>query len=396
MKRALALARCAAGRTSPNPAVGAVVVKNGRIVGEGYTQPPGGPHAEVVALAQAGAAATGATMYVTLEPCCHFGRTPPCTKAIVAAGIAAVEIATLDPNPRVDGRGCAELEAAGVRVRVGQGAVEARRLNEAFAKFIATGLPFVTLKWAMTLDGKIASRTGHSRWVTGETARRWVHQLRDVSDAIVVGANTVIADDPELTVRLPAEEGSPCRPARQPLRVVVASRGRLPLASRLFSPELAPGTVIATTTAADPEWQRQVRDRGAEVLVLPDCAGRVDLRALLVELGRRERMAVLVEGGGVLSAALLQAGLVDRVCAFLAPKIIGGTAAPSPVAGEGLERMDQAIRLERLQVQRLDEDVLLIGYPAPPRSSDCVPERSEESLSSGSETLRFVPGGDGQ
>ena len=395
MERALALARCAAGRTSPNPAVGAVIVKDGRIAGEGYTQPPGGPHAEVVALAQAGAVAAGATMYVTLEPCCHFGRTPPCTQAIIAAGIGVVEVATFDPNPRVDGRGCAELEAAGVHVRVGQGAAEARHLNEAFAKFIATGLPFVTVKWAMTLDGKIASRSGHSRWVTGETARHRVHQLRDVSDAIVVGANTVIADDPELTVRLPEEANSRCRPARQPLRVVVASRGRLPLTARLFSPELAPGTIVATTAAADPEWQRRLRDRGTEVLVLPDCAGRVDLRALLVELGRRERMAVLVEGGGVLAAALLQAGLADKVCAFIAPKIIGGTAAPSPVAGEGLDRMDQALRLERLQMERLDDDVLLIGYPAP-QHSFFFSERSEESLSSGGETTRFAPGGGAQ
>ncbi len=358
MQRALALAAQGRGRTSPNPMVGAVIVRDGKAVGEGYHERAGTPHAEIYALRMAGERARGAVLYVNLEPCCHYGRTPPCTEAILAAGIAEVHMAMLDPNPLVNGKGRARLEEAGIRTVAGELEEEARELNEAFITYITAGRPFVIAKFASSLDGKIATRTGHSRWISGEEARRRVHELRDTVDAILVGADTVIADNPLLTTRLPDREG------RHPLRIVADSRGRVPLEAHIFDPALPGHTLVAATPAFPPERRAALEDRGVEVLVLPaDPQGRVDPAALLEALGRREVTSLLLEGGGTLLEAFFRAGLVDKVLAFIAPLIIGGYDAPTAVAGEGFARLEEAIQLERVRVEWVGEDLLISGYP---------------------------------
>jgi len=367
MQRALALARQALGNTSPNPAVGAVIVRDGVIVGEGQTQPAGSWHAEIMALRQAGEAAQGATMYVSLEPCCHYGRTPPCTQAVIAAGITEVQLATLDPNPTVSGRGRAELEAAGIKTHIGEREEEARELNEAYFKFITTRLPFVTAKFAMSLDGKIATKTGDSKWITGEEARRYAHSLRRISDAIIVGVNTIIADDPQLTAREDTEASVHAN--RQPWRVIVDSRGRTPPSARIFQ---MPGkTLIAVTTTIEPTKERGLQEAGAEVLKLPASDGRVDLGELLRALGQREMTSVLVEGGGTLLGSLFDRGFVDKVYAFIAPLIIGGERAITAVEGRGVSKMAEALRLRRLKVEKLADDIMICGYVG--ESAGCSP-----------------------
>jgi len=362
MERALSLARQALGSASPNPAVGAVLMKDGRIVGEGFTQPPGGPHAEVVAIRQAGEAARGATLYVTLEPCCHHGRTPPCTEAVLAAGVREAHLSHLDPDPHVNGRGKAELESAGVTVLVGEGEAEARRINEAYIKHRTTGLPFVIAKFAASLDGKIAATSGDSRWVSGPESRRWGHRQRTLVDAIVVGVRTILIDDPELTARPEPGEGArqPDGEPRQPLRVVVDRRGRTPASARVLRPPA--GTLVATTDASPEAWRREMSEAGAEVVVLAASEGRVDLGELLRHLGGRDILSLLVEGGGDLLGSFFDLGLVDKVQAIIAPVIIGGKAAPTAVAGRGARRMADALRLRDVTVERLGEDVLVTGY----------------------------------
>jgi len=369
MERALSLARQALGTASPNPAVGAVLVKGGRIVGEGFTQPPGGPHAEVVAIGRAGEAARGATLYVTLEPCCHHGRTPPCTEAVLAAGVREVHLSHLDPDPHVNGRGKADLESAGVTVFVGEGEEKARRINEAYLKHRTTGLPFVIAKFAASLDGKIAATSGESRWVSGPESRRWSHRQRTLVDAIIVGVRTVLVDNPELTARPGPGEGA--RQAdgepRQPLRLVADSRGRTPASARVLQ---GPGRTLAATTDASSEaWRQQMRDAGAEVVVLPTrragetaSGGRVDLVELLRYLGGRDVLSLLVEGGGELLGGFFDLGLVDKVQAIIAPIIIGGQEATAAVAGSGARRMADALRLRDVTIERLGEDVLVTGY----------------------------------
>ncbi len=361
MQRALYLAALARGRTSPNPMVGAVVVRDGQVVGEGYHHQAGTPHAEVHALRAAGELAHGATLYVTLEPCNHFGRTPPCTDAVLAAGIAEVHMAMLDPNPLVNGQGRDRLEAAGVHTRIGEMEAEARELNEAFITYITHRRPFVTVKYAASLDGKIATCAGESRWISGEDSRRHVHELRDVTDAILVGANTVLADDPLLTTRLPGRE------AHHPLRVVADSRGRIPIDSHVLDPALPGKTVVATTKAFPPERRRVLVEKGVEVVELPsDEQGRVDLVALLLELGRRQVTSLLVEGGGTILDSLFRAHLVDKVLAFVAPLIVGGRQAPGAVSGSGFTHLAEAPRLDHLRVERVGEDILVSGYPTWP------------------------------
>ncbi|MHB1133677.1 MAG: bifunctional diaminohydroxyphosphoribosylaminopyrimidine deaminase/5-amino-6-(5-phosphoribosylamino)uracil reductase RibD [Chloroflexota bacterium] len=359
MARALALARQAQGSTSPNPAVGAVLVKDGQVVGEGFTQPPGGAHAEIVALRQAGERAQGATLYVSLEPCCHQGRTPPCTQALLAAGIAEARVAMLDPNPRVAGGGIAQLRAAGVPVRLGEREAEAHELNEAFCKYIVSHAPFITAKYAMTLDGKIATVTGHARWVTGPAARQRVHELRRAADAVLVGVGTVLADDPQLTVRLDDQPDH-----RQPWRVVADSRCRIPLGSRLLDDEHAARTMVITTPAAPAGAVAAVQARGAEVVVLPDREGLVDLLGLAETLAARGIINILAEAGSTLTAALFEQGLVDKIYAFIAPKVIGGAGAPTPVGGQGREHMDAALRLRVARTELLGGDLLVVAYPA--------------------------------
>jgi diaminohydroxyphosphoribosylaminopyrimidine deaminase/5-amino-6-(5-phosphoribosylamino)uracil reductase len=357
MKRAFTLARQALGTTSPNPAVGAVVVKDGIIIGEGFTLPPGQRHAEIGALEQAGAAAQGATLYVTLEPCCHYGRTPPCTQAVITAGIKKVHIASLDPNPQVFGRGCLELEAAGVEV-IKEDCQEAHELYEAFTKHINTGLPFVSSKFAMSLDGKIATHTGDSQWVTGPEARNLAQQMRRECDAVMVGINTVLADNPRLTAR---DQHGALR-ERQPLRVVLDTHARTPVEARILQ---EPGTtLIFTSVAAPAERTKRLVQAGAEVTPIktsPD--GRVDLGEVGVKLGQRDVVSLLVEGGGRVLGSLFDAGLVDKVYAFIAPVIIGGSGAPSPVEGEGVSLMANVWRLERARLQPIGADWLITGYP---------------------------------
>lgn len=366
MRRALALAARARGRTSPNPMVGAVIVKADRIIGEGFHPRAGEPHAEIFALREAGPAAQGATMYVTLEPCCHFGRTPPCARALIAAGIAEVRIAMLDPNPLVAGKGKAELDAAGIRTTVGLGANEAAVLNEAFVKHITTRLPFVTAKFAMSLDGKIATRAGDARWISSAESRIRVHELRDVSDALLVGVNTILADDPQLTTRLnspPLRAGEgPGVGMHHPLRIIADSGGRIPLTARVLDPALPSRTIIATTAQMPAATRHALETRGVEVWILPEREKRVDLAALMRKLGEREITTVLAEGGGTLLASLFEQALVDKVLAFVAPIVIGGDSAPTPVRGAGIAHLADALRLDRVSVERVGADVLISGY----------------------------------
>ena len=354
MLRALELARASVGETSPNPPVGAVVVRDEQIVGEGRTQPAGQAHAEVVALRRAGELARGATLYVTLEPCWHYGRTPPCTNSIIAAGVTEVHVAMVDPNPRVDGRGITALRAAGVEVVLGEGREEAEELVAPHAVYSTTGMPLVTLKFAMSLDGKIATRTGDSKWITCEESRRYVHDLRAQSDAIMAGIGTVLADDPQLTAR----DSNDAPLSRQPLRVVVDSAGNMPPDATMLS---QPGKTLVAVSEVGEDVRDALESAGAEVFPAPNGNGRVDLRALLAELGRREVTSVFVEGGGVLAGSLLDARLVHRVVAFVAPVIIGGDRAPSPVGGQGTALMSDAIRLSGVKIERFGSDVAVIG-----------------------------------
>lgn len=355
MARAFALARRAVGLSNPNPPAGAVVVREGEIVGEGHTQRVGSWHAEIMALRQAGAAARGGTLYVTLEPCAHHGRTPPCVEAVLAAGIVEVHIALEDPNPAASG-GRERLEAAGVHVEVGEGAELARSLYAAHIKHKTTGIPWVIAKFAMSLDGKIATRTGESFWITGPAAREAAHRLRAQVDAIAVGAGTVLADDPQLTARPRGRLWQ-----RQPLRVIVDAEGRVPPTARVFR---GPGpSLVAMRTGIPEARQKDFADAGIEVLVLPGREGRIDLEALLIALGQREITSLLVEGGGQLLGSFFDAGLVDQVYAFVAPVIIGGDKAVPAVGGLGVERMKDALRLENVRLRRIGQDFLFVGHP---------------------------------
>ncbi len=352
MDRALRLAERGIGLTSPNPAVGAVLVKDQRVVGEGAHLRAGGPHAEAAALDAAGAAARGGTCYVTLEPCAHFGRTPPCADALVRAGVTRVVTAISDPHPEVDGRGLARLQAAGVTVTVGVREVEARALNRAFLCAVTEGRPHVTLKAAMTLDGKIAAADGASRWITGEAARLEGHRLRFAADAILVGIGTVLADDPRLTVRHPG------LPTKEPFRVVVDSRLRIPGDARILRSGDPARALVACVAPAPAGPAAALRAQGVRVLELPGDSGRVDLRALLEALRALEVIAVLAEGGGELGGALAEAGLVDRVAFFVAPRLLGGREAPGPLGGRGRPLKD-ALALTDVVTRRLDDDLLV-------------------------------------
>jgi len=357
MERALSLAGLALGSTSPNPAVGAVIIRSGEVVGEGYTQPAGQAHAEVVALQQAGQAARGAELYVTLEPCCHYGRTPPCTRSIIEAGISAVHMSVIDPNPLVSGKGRAELEKAGIKTSVGYLEREALELNEAYVKYITTGIPFVTAKFAMSLDGKIATWSGHSKYISCEESRRFVHTLRHNADAIMVGINTILLDDPHLTVRISGDGGTVIK---QPLRVVVDSYGKTPLEAQIFK---EPGrTVLAVAEDIEQDRVQAFQKKGAGIIKVQAAAGFLDLKGLFVELGKREITNLLVEGGGTLLGSFFDQGLVDKVAVFVAPMIIGGKAARSAVGGVGVERVQEAKRLQEIAITRFGEDVLITGY----------------------------------
>lgn len=359
MREALAEAGRAR-RVSRRPAVGCVLVLDGRIVGRGHTQPGSGGHAEVMALADAGEMARGATAFVTLEPCSHWGRTGPCADALIRAGVAAVHCAIVDPHPRVNGEGIARLRAAGIAVAVGDGAAAARRQLAPFLTHVRTGRPLVTAKFAASLDGKIATATGDARWVSGPEARARTRAERARLDAILVGIGTVLADDPQLTARHP--DGSLADD--QPLRVVLDSRGRTPPAARLFD---APGGALVVTAAPPgPGWAAAIRARGGDLLTLSGPDGRVDLAALLDELGRRDILSLLVEGGAAVHGSFFDAALVDRVQAIIAPIIVGGADAPASVAGAGVRRMVDARRLREVEVERAGDDLIVLGWLRPP------------------------------
>lgn len=364
MARALALAEGGRGATSPNPMVGAVVVRDGREVGAGFHPRAGEPHAEVFALRAAGEAARGATVYVSLEPCDHHGRTPPCTGALIAAGVRRVVVGARDPNPLVAGRGLARLADAGIDVASGVLEARASRLNEAFNRWITTERPFVTLKLATSLDGRIAAGGGTSRWITGPAARARVHRLRADSDAVLVGAETALADDPQLNVR---DVAGPFAP---PLRVVLDSRLRVPATARAFDRALDPtgdgGALVATAAPPDGAAARALLERGVAVWSLPDDAGRVDLPALFARLGARTPSpvtSVLVEGGGVLAASLVAAGLVDKLVLHVAPIVIGGDGRPA-FGPLGLTAPADAPRWRFEPPAALGDDLELIAYPA--------------------------------
>ena len=352
MDLALALAARGAGRTSPNPVVGAVIVKDGAVIGRGWHRQCGGLHAEREALAACSADPAGATLYVTLEPCCHQGRQPPCTDAILAAGITRVVAGSDDPNPLVAGKGLAILREHGVAVERGVRKTACDALNRVFFHYIRTKRPYVILKYAMTLDGKTATRTGASQWITGEAARRRVHEDRGRYAAILAGIGTVLADDPLLTCRV---EGG-----RNPLRVVCDSSLRIPLDSNLVRTAGQTPTVVAAA-GPDPEKEAALERVGCRVWELPGPGGRVDLNALLDRLGAEEIDSVMVEGGAAMAGAFLDAGLVQRVQAYIAPKLFGGADAPSPIAGLGASLPAEALRLRELTVTRLGDDILLEG-----------------------------------
>ncbi len=348
MKRALALAARARGRTSPNPMVGAVIVKRGRVIAEDYHRRAGTPHAEALAIEAAGRAARGATLYVTLEPCCHTRkRTPPCTQAIKSSGFGRVVIAMKDPNPRVSGRGIRELRAAGIDVATGLLEKEARVLNEAYIKYITTGTPFVILKTAMTLDGKIATPAGQSRWITGEASRKLVHALRGRVDAVMTAVGTVRADDPELTARL--------RGGRNPVRVVVDPSLRSPLNSRVFK---TPPATVLVTSASGPKLEKLVKT-GVKVIKYK---GKLKLIWLMRKLAQMGIMSVLIEAGSSFNASTLDSGVVDKVMYFIAPKLIGGEKSYTAVGGKPFGRLEHAIGVKDMRVRRVGDDVLIEGY----------------------------------
>lgn len=358
MERALSLAKLALGQVSPNPAVGAVIVHDGEVVGQGYTQPPTQPHAEIVALTQAGEKAKGAKLYVTLEPCCHYGRTPPCTKAIIKAGIKEVHMAMIDPNPVVNGKGKAELDKAGIKTIVGESENAAKEINEAYIKYITTGIPFITVKFALSLDGKIATRTGDSRWISGEESRKYVHFLRYASDAIMVGVSTVVIDDPSLTTRCGGGRGGTA--VKQPLRVIIDTNGRTPMNARVFQ---QPGKTLLAYSKINKTKRTAYTKTGAEMMELPtDEQGLVDINSLLKELGKREITSVLCEGGGTLLGTLFENHLVDKVVAFIAPIVIGGTEVKTPVLGRGVDHIAEALRLQHIKIERFGDDVMISGY----------------------------------
>ncbi len=352
MQLAMELADNGKGGVNPNPLVGAVIVKDDRIIGRGWHKRFGGPHAEINAFSDAGESVVGATMYVTLEPCSHYGKTPPCSKAIIENGIDRVVIGLKDPNPLVAGRGIKMLEEAGIKVECGLLQDELRYQNRVFLKYISEKTPWVVMKTAMTLDGKIATYTGDSKWVSGEESRRMVHGLRNEFAGIMVGVDTVIADDPELTCRLGIGG------TRNPVRIVVDSTARVPVDSRIFDTSVA-RTIIATTYKSNCAKLKVLKHKGVEIVMVGERNGRVDLHELMVQLGEKGIDGILLEGGACLNYSIVNEGLVDEVISFIAPKIVGGDLSKTPVGGNGRAVMSDAIELENIRVEKAGKDIVL-------------------------------------
>ena len=355
MRRALELA--ARGRTSPNPMVGAVVVKQGKVVGEGYHSRAGYPHAEVEALRQAGNKARSADLYVNLEPCCHFGRTPPCTDAIIQAGIKRVFVGMKDPNKQVSGKGLRALKAQGIVIVSGILKKECMKLNESFVKVMQTGMPFVIMKTAMSLDGKIATRSGDARWISGELARKHVHKIRNYVDAILVGTETVLKDNPRLTCRLAT--GS----VEHPIRIILDRRNRIPLTANVFKNSRSQPVIYVTGPDISSARQKALVARKVEILNGKFGKNGFHIKPLLKELANRDMNSILVEGGAELNASVLKAGVVDRVVAFISPMLIGGGKAPGFLGGQGVMKVNNAIKLKDLEVTKIGEDLMVEAIP---------------------------------
>jgi diaminohydroxyphosphoribosylaminopyrimidine deaminase/5-amino-6-(5-phosphoribosylamino)uracil reductase len=356
MRWVLRLAEKGKGRTSPNPMVGAVLVRDRKVVGEGYHAKAGEAHAEILALRQAGEEARGATLYLNFEPCTHYGKTPPCAPQVIEAGVKRVVIGMEDPNPLVKGKGVESLRRAGLDVEVGILEKECSRLNEAFCKYILNKEPFVILKVAATLDGKIATRGGDSKWISGEASRRFVHRLREQVDGIVVGIGTVLKDDPRLTARI--------KRGRDPYRIILDSRLRIPEEAKVI--EVSPSkTIIATTELAARDKIERLEKKGARILILDSKLGRVHLKPFLFKLGEMGMMNLLVEGGSQINGSFLDEGLIDKILLFLSPKLIGDNQALGIFGGRGVASLKEAIYLNELRVRRIGEDILLEGYIIP-------------------------------
>lgn len=349
----MTLASKGTGRVLPNPLVGAVIVKNGKVIGKGYHHHFGGPHAEVMAFRNAGTSVKGASLYITLEPCNHHGKTPPCAPLIVQKGIREVFIGMTDPNPLVKNKGIKYLEEYGVKVITGILENQIRKQNEAFVKYITSGLPFCILKTGMTIDGKIATVKGESRWITGEKSRMQVHRLRHEADAIMVGINTVITDNPSLNPCLNGE--------KEPLKIIVDSRLRIPLSSRVFK-ENPRKVIVATTKQADKSVIKNIERLGAQVLVCPAKENRVDLKWLIARLGEMNIAFLLIEAGSTLAFSVIRERIVDKMIFFIAPKILGGTMTPMAVGGEGIRALEDAIPVKELQIKKTGEDLMITGY----------------------------------
>ncbi len=343
------------GWVNPNPMVGAVVVKNGRIIGEGFHAFFGGPHAEINAIENASENVKGATLYVTMEPCSHQGKTPPCTESIIKNGIHRVIAGMKDPNPLVNGNGLKIIAGAGIEVKSGIEESAVLRMNEQFVKYIVTGLPFCILKTAMTLDGKIATVENASRWISGEDSRRYVHELRQKYSAVMVGINTILYDNPLLNTRRIQKK------SKDPLKIIVDSSGKIPLEVNVLkmNPQLV---IIATTDKIEMTKKKDLERLGAQVLICPGKDGKVDLGYLMVSLGKMGIDSVMLEGGSTMAFSALMNGIVDKVISFIAPKIIGGAGAPSPVGGTGLLRMDDAIGVKEWKYRKIGSDILIEGY----------------------------------
>jgi len=356
MEMAYGLAEKARGRTSPNPLVGAVVVRDGTVVGSGFHEEPGRPHAEIIALGRAGTRARGATLYLTLEPCVHWGRTPPCIDTVLAAGLARVVVSAVDPNPLVDGRGVGRMKEAGLAVSAGLLAERNAALNEPYLKYIARKVPFVTIKAALTVDGRIACRTGDSRWISSAGTRDYVHLLRGEQDALLVGAGTLVADDPRLTVRHPGW------PGKKVVRVVLDSRLRFPLAARMLS-TLRDGPILAFAGAGAPAAKaRELERRGVEVVTAAGGAKTWPLGLVLAELGRRGIAALFVEGGSGVFTAFIEGRLADRAVLTLSPRLVGGASAPGLFGGAGVDRIAAAFTLRNVRSFTVEDDIVLEGY----------------------------------
>lgn len=353
MKRALELAKKGEGKVNPNPLVGALVVKDGKIIGQGYHQEYGGPHAEVSALCDAGDETKGADLYVTLEPCTHHGKTPPCVNKVIESQVKKVFIGSRDPFPEVNGKGIDTLREAGIAVEEGIREEEAKKFNEIYFKYITTGKPFVMLKMAMTLDGKIATRTGDSKWISNEESRKFVHSLRNKYSSVLIGINTVLKDDPRLNVRL--VDGV------DPLRIVLDSEGKIPLKAKIITEKSEAKTIIATTKIPK-EKEKALAEFNVLVWKLDEKNGRVNLSSLLERLSREKIDSVIVEGGGTVAWSFLESGLLDKVIFFVAPKIVGGKRALTPVEGEGVKKIIDAFEITTYSVEMLGNDLVYEGY----------------------------------